>query len=100
VLSNEDIADLLGTKDATQVLRHETNPMSPQLELTLLYSILFKIPMMDFFPNQRQALINRLRLRIPNIINEMKCVGTTNLVNSKIKCLQDILIDLNNDKIL
>lgn len=94
-LSQEDIAELLGTKNASQIVRHETNPISPQLEIALLYEILFKKPVSDFFQSHRQNLINRLRLRIPNVIDEMKCLEQSTIVSNKIQCLQDILTNLN-----
>src|SRR6218665_1008223 len=93
VLSQEDIAQLLGTKNASQIVRHETNPISPQLEIALLYEIIFKIPISTFFLNNRYALIKRLKLRIPNLIDELSCTELSELVNKKIGCLQIILSD-------
>lgn len=94
--TQKDIADLLGTKDVSQISRHETNPMHPQVEIGLLYEILFKEPLSQFFPRQRDNLIRRLRLRIPNIIDELRCLDVNELVTKKIGCLQSILSDLDN----
>lgn len=94
-LTQEDIANLLGTKSASQIVRHETNPISPQLEIALLYEILFKVPISNFFPNHKQTLIKRLKLRIPNLIDELKCLDLNDLVNKKIGCLQSVLTDIN-----
>jgi transcriptional regulator with XRE-family HTH domain len=98
IFTQQDIADLLGTKDVAQISRYETNPAGPQLELALLYHILFQIPLSDFFPNQKQMLIKRLRMRIPNIINELKCMDMSDIINKKISCLQDVLTAINNEK--
>lgn len=95
-LTQEDIANLLGTKSASQIVRHETNQISPQLEIALLYEILFKIPVARFFPNHKQTLIKRLKIRIPNLIDELKCLDANDLVNKKIACLQSVLSDINN----
>jgi transcriptional regulator with XRE-family HTH domain len=96
VFTQKDIADLLGTKDVSQISRHETNPIHPQVEMGLLYEILFKAPFSEFFPRQKELLKKRLRVRIPNIIDELKCLDMNDIVNKKIGCLQSILSDLDN----
>lgn len=95
VFTQEDIAHLLGTRDTSQICRYETKQVNPQIELALLYHILFKTPFASFFPQQKQSLIARLKKRIPNLIDELKCLELSELVNKKIGCLQDILTDIN-----
>ncbi|MBX7227745.1 MAG: hypothetical protein K1X55_17045 [Chitinophagales bacterium] len=95
-----DIANLLGTKDSTQIGRHETNPVSPQLELALLYHVLFKTPITAFFPDHVNGLIARLKIRIPNLLDELKCLDMNEIVRQKMGCLQSVLTDLNDSKTL
>lgn len=96
IFTQKDISDLLGTKDVSQISRHETNPIHPQVEIGLLYEIIFKTSLSEFFPRQKERLIKRLRIRIPNLIDELKCLDMNDIVNKKIGCLQSILSDLNN----
>lgn len=93
-LTQQDISELLGTKDVTQVSRLETGPISPQLEFTLLYHLLFNIPMSNFFPSQKEGMRKRLLLRIPNIINEIRCLPPCPENDEKVACLSKILSDL------
>lgn len=93
--TQQDIAELLGNKDISQISRHETNPAHPQVELGLLYEILFGIPVSELFSNQKQSIINRLQKRIPNIIHELECLDLNDIINSKIGCLQNVLLTIN-----
>ncbi len=94
-LSQEDIAMLLGTKDISQICRLEISPMNPQIELFLLYHLLFNIPAEDFFTEQKNIIRNRLLIRIPNIIDELKCLKSSRMVEEKIKFLTDVLNNLS-----
>ena len=94
-LTQQDISELLGTKDVTQVSRLETGPISPQLEFTLLYHLLFNIPMSNFFPSQKEGLRKRLLIRIPNIIDEIRCLPPNPEHEEKITCLSSILSALS-----
>ena len=96
IFNQQDISELLGTQDVIQVSRNETSDMHPQIELMLLYHIIYKTPFDSFFPKQKKLLIKRLQMRIPNIIDELKCLNANDIVNKKIGCLQQVLTDLNN----
>lgn len=99
IFNQQDISELLGTQDAIQVSRNETSDIHSQIELMLLYHILFKKPLDTFFPEQKKLLIKRLQTRIPNIIDEWECLNTNGLMTEKIEYLQHVLTDLNNMKI-
>ena len=94
--TQQDIADLMGDKDISQISRYETSPVHPQVELGLLYEILFGIPISELFPNQKQSIISRLQKRIPNIIHELECLDLNEIINSKIGCLQNVLLNINH----
>lgn len=96
IFNQQDISELLGTQDAIQVSRNETSDIHPQIELMLLYHILYKTPFDAFFPEQKKSLIKRLQIRIPNIIDEWKCQKVNDLMTKKIECLQQVLTDLNS----
>jgi transcriptional regulator with XRE-family HTH domain len=96
IFNQQDIAELLGTQDVIQVSQNETNTIHPQIELMLLYHILYKVPLNKFFPEQEKALIKRLQMRIPNIIDEWKCLTPNDVVTNKINYLRQILTDLNH----
>jgi DNA-binding XRE family transcriptional regulator len=98
LLNQKDIADILGNKDVAQICRHETGTVSPQLELALLYHIIFQKPVQVFFHQHMQFLIRRLRLRIPNIIDELKCSKSDEKKLEKIAYLQSILSIINASK--
>lgn len=96
IFNQQDISELLGTQDVIQVSRNETSDMHPQIELMLLYHIIYKTPFDSFFPEQKKSLVKRLQMRIPNIIDELKCLNANDIVSKKIGCLQQVLTDLNN----
>lgn len=97
-LVQDDIAVLLGKYNATQISRHETNPVHPQIELGLLYEILFDVPIATLFSEQKQSLVNLLKRRIPNILHELACLDMSESVNLKMDCLHKILLALNQNK--
>lgn len=99
IFSQQDIADMLGTYDAIQISRHELKNVSLQVELLLLYHVLYKKTLEQFFQAHLDALKARLRLRIPNIIDEWKCQAQNASVERKIDSLERILSDLNQTKI-
>lgn len=94
--TQQDIAELLGNQDAIQISRHETSKIHPQIQIMLLYHILYKISFGDFFRIEKNALIKRLQIRIPNIIDEWKCLDMNDVIAKKIGCLQEVLQDIND----
>lgn len=95
IFSQQDIADMIGTYDAIQISRHELSNINPQMELVLLYHLLYKKSLAQFFPAHIESLKARLRLRIPNIIDEWKCIEQTDMTKRKIECLENFLSELN-----
>jgi len=100
VFTQQDIADLIGTMDAVQISKYELADIHPQIELLLLYLILFQLPVDHFFSQYNNTLITRLRLRIPNIIDELNCLEQTTIVQQKIGSLKHILATLNQPAIV
>lgn len=95
IFSQQDIADMIGTYDAIQISRHELSDINPQMELVLLYYLLYKKSLAQFFPAHIESLKQRLRLRIPNIIDEWKFVKQNDTTKRKIECLEHFLSELN-----
>lgn len=95
-LTQHDVADLLGNKDVSQISRYETSPMSPQLEICMLYHLLFDVPLSNFFPAQKEAIRKRLLVRLPNIIDELRCLPVHPETEKKIKFLLNILLTLTS----
>ena len=98
ILNQQDIADLLGTQDITQICRQETAMVGSQLELALLYHVIFQKPVQAFFSQHMQRIVQRLRLRIPNIINELRYSNSNEKSAKKIAYLQSILSIVNDPK--
>ena len=94
-LSLKDVADLLGTKDLSQISRYEHKPMHPQLEICMLYHLLFGIPIQLFFPIQKRDMRKRLIIRIPNIIDEYKALPVDIEIQKKIDFFTKTLSVLN-----
>lgn len=90
-LTQKDVSDLLGTKDVSQICRHETNPPHTQIEICLLYHLIFGVPMHSFFPMQKDALKKKLIIRIPNIIDEYRCLPKDPGNVAKIAFLSNVL---------
>ncbi|MDB5227438.1 MAG: family transcriptional regulator [Bacteroidota bacterium] len=95
-LTQKDIADLLGTKDVSQYSRHETSNMHPQLEICLLYHLLFNVPIDSFLPAQKEEMRKRLIRRIPNIIDEYRYQLPLPDTEAKISFLGNILSTLTS----
>src|SRR6218665_1102976 len=89
VFTQQDIAELLGRYNATQVSRHETYPVHPQVELGLLYEILFNVPFSSLFGSERKEIIRRLQKRVPNIIHELSCIALDGITAQKLHHLQN-----------
>lgn len=95
-LSQQDVADLFGNKDISQISRYETCPISPQIEISLLYHLLFDVPMNMFFERKKEEIRKRLVMRIPNIIHELNCVQQNELTDEKMTYLKSLLQNLTN----
>lgn len=98
-LSQQDVAELFGNKDVSQISRYETCPITPQMEISLLYHLIFNVPMNMFFARQKEELRKKLVLRIPNVIHELNCVSPNDLTDEKITFLNALLSTLTNESL-
>ena len=98
-LTQKDCAFLLGTKDVTQFSRHENGSMHPQLEICMLYHLIFGIPIQNFFPNQKSEMRKRLIVRLPNIIDEYKCLPQKGDIPAKISFFNNVLSVLHTQTV-
>lgn len=98
-LTQEDVAELFGNKDVSQISRYETCPITPQMEVAILYHLIFNVPMIRFFGQQRENLRKRLLLRIPNILDELNVVESTPHIVEKKEFLKNLLSELTNETV-
>ncbi len=98
-LSQTDVAHLYGTVDVSQVSRYETSPISPQVDIALLYHLLFNVPMTMFYEQRKEELRKKLIIRIPNFLNELRIFPPSHSIDEKIEYLENLLSILNTKKI-
>jgi transcriptional regulator with XRE-family HTH domain len=98
-LTLEDVEVLLGNeKSFTSLHRYETKHVVPQLKLSILYHLLFDIPIDHFFIDTKRELRQRLLVRIPNIIDDISILKSQNIATKKIKVLSKALENLANQE--
>ena len=98
-LTQQDVAELFGNKDVSQISRYETCPITPQMEVAILYHLIFDVPMSTFFAQQKENLRKRLLLRIPNILDELNIFVATPQIEEKKVFLKNLLSTLTNETI-
>jgi len=94
-LTLQDVADLLGTRDISKISRQEIRPITPQVEICLLYHLLFKVPITTFFATQLEQIKQKLVVRIPNLVDSLKVPPTSQGDDEKIEFLTDLLETLS-----
>lgn len=92
--TQQDIAEIIGVLDTSQVCRLETSPMHPQILLAFLYMLLFHVPLDALFPMQYRELKAILSERVPKIIDSLVCNDLNEEANQKIGSLQQLLDEL------
>jgi hypothetical protein len=70
--------------------------MHPQLEICLLYHLLFNEPIDSFLPVQKEEMRKRLIIRIPNIIDEYRLQLPLPETEEKISFLENVLSTLTS----
>ena len=70
-LTLEDIATLLGNKPLVQVSRSELRPISRQVELSILYHLIFNEPIEQFFKYHKRSVRASLILRLQNYLDDL-----------------------------
>lgn len=94
-LTQQDVAELFGNKDVSQISRYETCPINPQTEISLLYHLLFGVPMSVFFAQQKDILLKKLLDKIPKIIEKLSILSESKVTDEKILFLKNLLKTLS-----
>ena len=98
-LTLEDIEGLMGReKSFTSLHRYESKDVVPQLKLSILYHLLFDIPIAHFFIDTKRDLRQKLLVRIPNIIDDISILKSQNIATKKIKVLSKALENLTHQE--
>lgn len=93
--TQQEIAEIIGLLDTSQICRIETSSVHPQIQLAILYDLLFHAQLYDLFPNQYKQLRATLATRIPQIIDSYVCNEYDEQANLKIGILQKLIANLN-----
>jgi transcriptional regulator with XRE-family HTH domain len=71
-LSQREIGSLVGALGACAVSRHERFNSSLSLRTALAYAAVFRIPINDLFPGERESVTSRVEQRIDELEESLK----------------------------
>ena len=71
-LTQSDMATLLGIKEHSSICRHEKGKRTPPIDMILSYHIIFDRSVEDLFYGYRKILIEKIKNRIPLLIEELQ----------------------------
>lgn len=84
VLSQDEVAFLLGTESGTQVSRHENFARVPSLEMALAYEAIFQRPTREIFRGLYQRIEGDVATRAKTLVNKMdRCRPTRRNVHKR-----------------
>lgn len=95
-LTQYDISLLLYLKGNTIVSRCEKGFRAPNLEMFVLYHLLFDTPIPTLISNHIDIIKEQLISRIPEVISEIKQDESSTNAQSRINFLQDVLTRLSS----
>lgn len=93
-LMQSDIGFLMNQPDYSNISRCEKGQRKPNIEMLLLYHLLFDVPIESLFERQKDALNEDLIIRIELLLKELKQVEQSPKVNSRIAFLASTLTRL------
>jgi transcriptional regulator with XRE-family HTH domain len=71
-LSQREIGSLVGALGACAVSRHERFNSSLSLRTALAYAAVFRVPITDLFPGEREAVTSKVDRRIDELEESLK----------------------------
>lgn len=86
-ITQSDMAALMDLQDNSLISRCESNVRMPSIEMTLVYHLLFDIPLATFVSTHREAAKERLIVRMRQLIEQLLQRPTTSKVEWRINYL-------------
>ena len=77
LLSQTDVAFLLGGVSGENVSRHENRMRHPSLDTALAYEVIFQATSRDLFAGRLQAIEARVRLRAGKLVERLDIKGVS-----------------------
>jgi transcriptional regulator with XRE-family HTH domain len=71
-LTQSDIAYIMALADYSNISHWELGHKMPNVDILLMYHLLFDIPTESFFERQKQELKEKIRERIKQLIEQLK----------------------------
>lgn len=94
-LSQSDIAHLLQMPDVTRVSRYEKGQRAVNIEMLLMYHLLFRVSIEEFFEQDSNVVRANLLQRADSLISKLKNSPDFNS-KGRIKYLEEVIIRLTN----
>jgi DNA-binding XRE family transcriptional regulator len=91
MLSQADVAFLLGTSTGTRVSRHETGQCIPPLEVVLAYAVIFDAAIDDIYHEEAARIIKRICTRARTLHEGLADSASTPLSKERRVALAEII---------
>ena len=96
VLSQDEVAFLLGTQSGTRVCRDERFNREPSLKTALAYEAIFRKPVHDLFKGLSKKIEGEIVGRAKTLARRIKKLKHDRLKARKLKAVEDIMAALSH----
>jgi DNA-binding XRE family transcriptional regulator len=97
-LFQSDVAFLLDFDETSSVSRCEKGDRKPSVEILLFYHLVFEAPPTELYRQDQLDLLNKLRCRIPLLIDAISSKPVTRRNYQRVTFLKQVLSKLNDDR--
>ena len=90
-LTQSDIAKLIGWIEHSHICRSEKGERPPSLDMILGYHIIFDVSVEELFHGYKMSLLNNIKERIPNLLDELHILEASPRNHKRINYLSKLL---------
>jgi transcriptional regulator with XRE-family HTH domain len=94
-LTQSDISFIMDLSDVANISRWELGLRSPNVDMLIIYHLLFNIPVETLFARQKQELTEFTRKRIGQLLEALKLIPGDSKVASRVAFLDSVLTRLS-----
>jgi transcriptional regulator with XRE-family HTH domain len=94
-LRQSDIAAIMGLREYSSISRWEKGERSPNIDMLLVYHVLFDIPIENLFKGQNWGYEGEVVERIQRLIEQLKPSAGDRKIAKRISFLESVLTKIN-----
>ena len=95
-LTQSDLAYIMALSDYSNISHWENGYKKPNVEVLIIYNLLFNIPIESLFDRLKNELKDVIRERIKQLLHQLKNISADTKVASRIAFLESVLIRITS----